>query len=271
MRGVQDFLKESIPAMIDYISIVSTPIDEIPLSMSGDAMDRHDKINIVNTIRQRTRNMTVLDRESVPILPHLLDVPKHLAIITSAVVRSSRELSARIRTGDDIDIAVDKFCAKCFEIEEEALERVSHLAKQLASKRRPSVPNIGLNDDSSEHTHAPFPRSSVEVTSTVVASPRPSRRQQRTSRPSTAPSQSGSIKHSFANQKTSTTEEHRAGNGQNNRPIHLKAPSTDSFPASNRNPPVIPVRLPLSNESTSEIVDDNGKRKKGLLRGIWKI
>jgi len=97
MRGVQDFLKDSLPAMIDYIAVVSTPLGETS-STYGDGMNRHDRLKVVNSLRQRTKTMTVLDRESVPMLPHLLDIPMHLAIITSAVIRSSRDLNAALES-----------------------------------------------------------------------------------------------------------------------------------------------------------------------------
>ncbi|KDR84991.1 hypothetical protein GALMADRAFT_233525 [Galerina marginata CBS 339.88] len=280
MRGVQDFLKDSLPAMIDYIAVVSTPINETPSSL-GDEMDRHDRINVVNALRQRTKNMTVLDRESVPILPHLLDVPKHLAIITSAVIRGSRELSARPRTGDDTDLAVDEFCSKCFEVEEEALLRVSQLATKLASEsRRPSVADLSAD---STALNEEMPRSPIsEVTSTVISTSARPTRQRKSSRPSTAPSSgsnSSSRRQMFfgdASLTSTRTFTHTIPdgqttlNGKNTRSVHLKAPSTDSVPSFGSRDVAIPVRMVQPAEQPVDLMDDPGKRKKGLLRGILR-
>jgi len=169
MRGVQDFLKDSLPAMIDYIVVVSTPLDETHSTYS-DESNRHDRLNVVNGLRQRTKNMMVLDRESVPILLHLPDIPKHLAIITSAIIRNSRDLNTHTRTGDSADLAVDEFCTKCFKVEEEALCWVSQLATKLAiGHRRPSVQEVPLNGGVSEALDD-LPRPTMtEITSTVVS------------------------------------------------------------------------------------------------------
>jgi hypothetical protein len=273
MRGVQDFLKDSLPGMIDYIAVVSTPLDETH-STDSDESNRHDRLNIVNGLRQRTKNMTVLDRESVPILPYLLDIPKHLAIITSAVIRSSRDLNARSRTGDSADLAVDEFCTKCFEVEEEALLRVSQLATKLATgHRRPSVQEVPLDGFVSEALddmpHSPM----TEITSTVVStSARPPRRR-RLSRPSTAPSPTGSTSPNrrqlffgdaaiTSRTFTRTVPDTQIWNMQNNRSLHLKAPSTDSFPSLG-----LPIHSP---PPPTDPPEDPGKRKKGLLRGILR-
>ncbi len=169
MRGVQDFLKDSLPAMIDYIVVVSTPANEMMApTNTADEMNRHDRLQIVNALRQRKKSMTTLDREAILNLPHLVDVPRQLAIITSAVIRSSRELSARPRTGDDTDLAVDEFCSKCFEVEEEAIFRVSQLATKLASEngRRASIQGVIMTSSTvSEPLDRQMPRSPIpEVT-----------------------------------------------------------------------------------------------------------
>ncbi|KAF8973924.1 Rho GTPase activation protein [Flammula alnicola] len=287
MRGVQDFLKDSLPAMIDYIAVVSTPISETPASTTpGDEMNRHDRLNIVNALRQRKKTMTILDRESVPILPHLLDIPKHLAIITSAVIRNSGDLRARPRTGDDTDLAVDEFCSRCFEVEEEALLRVSQLATKLASEggRRQSVHEIIVEGSLvSEPLDAEMPRSPIsEVTSTVIsASARPTRRR-KSLRPSTAPSPTGSTspsrremflggENSPAGPRTFTHTMPDDWDIQNTRSLHHKAPSIDSFPLVAARDITMPVRLQQPTESpVVDVVDDSGKRKKGLLRGILR-
>lgn len=282
MRGVQDFLKDSLPAMIDYLAVVSTPIDVPPSSVLGDAMNRHDRLNVVNALRHRTRKMKVLDKEAVPMLPHLLDVPKHLAIITSAVIRGSRELTTRPRTGDEVDLAVEEFCSTCFEVEEEALLRVSQLATKLASEsRRPFNHDSPSKDEQSSGAIQPFRLS--EVSSTVVSTSAPPNRQRRSSRPSTAPSPTASntsrrqiITGESSSISTWTSSgtvlsEQKSWTAIGPRQLHTKAPSTDSVPAFGikRDSP-IPIRLLPPTEPSADTIDDLGKRKKGLLRGILR-
>ncbi|KIM48201.1 hypothetical protein M413DRAFT_224313 [Hebeloma cylindrosporum] len=275
MRGVQDFLKDSLPAMVDYLVVVSTPLDENHSTYS-DESNRHDRLNVVNGLRQRTNNMTVLDRESVPILPHLLDIPKHLAIITSAVIRSSRDLNARSQTRDSTDLAVEEFCAKCFEVEEEALFRVSQLATKLATEHhRPPVQEVTLDGCASE-VLVDLPRSSMtETMSTVVSTTARPPRRRRLSRPSTAPSPTSSNspnRHQLffgeaaitSRTLTRTVPDTQTWNVQNNRSLHLKAPSTDSFPS-------LGIREhPVSDHILTDPPEDPGKRRKGLLRGILR-
>jgi len=82
MRGVKDFLRDSLPAMVDYLIVVSTPIGD-PYSFNPEeAVNRHNRLNVVNSLRQRANAMSILDREAISVTPHLLDVPRHLAIIT---------------------------------------------------------------------------------------------------------------------------------------------------------------------------------------------
>lgn len=267
--------------MIDYLDVVSTPIDGPPSSILGDAMNRHDRLNVVHALRHRTRKMKVLDKEAVPILPHLLDVPKHLAIITSAAIRGSRERNARPRAGDEIDRAIDEFCSKCFEVEEEALLRVSQLATKLASESRRSS-----NQDGSSK---PEPLSGgtqsfrlSEVTGTVVSANIAPNRQRRSSRPATAPSHTATSptrrqiitgeSSSISTWASSSTvlDEQKSWNSTSTRQLHIKAPSTDSVPAFGKRDSPIPIRLLPSTEPSADPTDDPGKRKKGLLRGILR-
>jgi len=229
--------------------------------------------------------MTVLDRESVPMLPHLLDIPMHLAIITSAVIRSSRDLNARPRIGDDTDSAVDEFCNKCFEVEEEALFRVSQLATKLATEhRRDSVQKVPIDGSISEALDG-LPSSPItQIASTVVSTASKPPRRRRLSRPSTAPSPTGSNgasnRHLFhadasvtSRTFTRTLPDAQTRSVQNNRSLHLKAPSTDSFPSLGvHEPPGSNQLLSPANDPPPELVDDPRKRKKekGLLRGILR-
>lgn len=288
MRGVQDFLKESATAMVDYIAVVSTVDDTTP-SLQGDGLNGHDRLNVVNALRNRTRKMKVLDKEAVPLLPHLLDIPKHLAIITSAVIRGSRELNSQNRQGDDADLAVDEFYSKCAAVEEEALVRVSQLATKLAlENRRPPHQQQSTTHGSGRpdgyDVDSSIPHSHISrVTSTVVSTNnnRPTR-PRRSSRPATAPSPTASTspnRHQtfFGDSLVNTNprlvhQAARESQNQNARPLHMKAPSTDSVPAFGTRDPPISIRFPQPSEPPIENNDDAGKRKpKGLfLRGILK-
>jgi len=272
MRGVQDFLKDSLPAMIDYIAVVSSPVGDTPLSNLAYDANRLDVLDVVNALRQRSQRMTVLDRESIPILPHLLDIPKHLAIVTSAIVRSSKNCSSRSKANDDgRDLAVEEFCSMCFEVEEEALRRVSQLATKLAESRRPSVLEVPANGAVTEET----------LLLPLLTSHRPSPRR-KSFRPSTAPSPSepNSPKHRqmfFGDNSPSlhswtqiTSDDPVPWSQRHARAMHMKAPSTDSMPS------LVARDFPLSTHSSCaseppiDMADDSGKRKKGLLRGIWR-
>lgn len=127
MRPVKAFLVSSVPAMTDYILSVSTPIPEqqkgpyaIPSTSSG-----HDRIDIIHSMRQRSNQLPVLSREAIPILPQLLDVPRHLAIISSAVIRYSKGYP-RPRAGQTFE-PIDEFCIRCFAVEEHALKSVVYM------------------------------------------------------------------------------------------------------------------------------------------------
>jgi hypothetical protein len=246
MRGVQDFLKDSLPAMIDYIAVISSPVDDIPLSKLDYDPNQVDQLDAVNALRQRSQRMTVLDKESIPVLPHLLDVPKHLAIVKSAIIRN---YSSRRKANDDSrDLAVEELCSVCREVEGESLRRVSQLTTKLAGKsRHPSNLEVPANG--------------------AVMKPPLLTGHQASRRPSTAPSLSESNspsgrQMSFGGNSHSphlcTKATHDDGfpcNQRHARAIHMKAPSTDSTPF---------VRSSCVLEPS--IDTDTGKRKKGLLR-----
>ncbi|GLB36154.1 putative gtpase activating protein [Lyophyllum shimeji] len=139
MRGLKDFLADSIPAMIDYILVVSTS-NKDRASHPKSTSNRHDRLNVINDLRKRALDMPVLEREAIPSLPYLLDLPRHLAIITSTVIRNSREFHARAKPHDPAERPLDDFCAKCFKVEEQALLRVSQLATKISSDRHSPSP-----------------------------------------------------------------------------------------------------------------------------------
>ena len=250
MRGVQEFLKDSFHGMIDYISVVSTPSRD-----AKPADDRRRHIRLVrNDLRQRTRTMAALQRESIPALPHLLDIPRHLACISSAVVRNSKEPTVRAPLGDNVGVAIDQFCAKCFEIEDEALSRVN----LIVTKDRSA---------SSEGLHIPIPNASRKGNEEYDTPATPSRSQggkQLTSRPATA---AGYQSH---RQTLRDEDEHAKINDSPLVPkhrqlnVHAKSPSTDSLPKMIRDTRAQPP------PAATEKEDDSSKWKKALFRSILK-
>lgn len=255
MRGVKEFLKDSRPAMIDYILVVSTPSTEGYTSNSASAADRHDRLNIVNALRGRFTTKPVLDRESIPILPHLLDIPRHFAIITSAVIRSSRDYLASQPSHGAEDNVLRDFCLKCFEVEEQALHRVSQLATRISTHRRSSV--------SGSWSQSPETPKSPSSPSLSSSGPRSSKK---TKRPSTAPSPSDTDRSPrqmlFEPSHTSSlVSSPTSPISKSSRLLHLKSPSSDSMPYEIQTTIDTPV---------PKAVEEETKRRKGLFRGIWK-
>jgi hypothetical protein len=250
MRGVQDFLKDSLPAMIDYITVISSPVDDNTSNLAYDA-NQLDQLDVVNTLYQRSQRMTVLEKESIPVLPHLLDIPKHLAIVKSAIIRN---YSSRRKTNNDSrDLAVEEFCSVCREVEGEALRRVSQLASKLAESKHPSNLKVPANGAVMEETPLP-----------LLTDHRPSRR--RKSFPLTAPEPNSPIDRqmSFGGDSPSpcqaTYDDAVPYNQRHTRTRHMKVPSTDSTPFGGSSSCVLEPSMDT----------DPGKRKKGLLKGILR-
>ncbi|KAG9314364.1 GTPase activating protein [Chiua virens] len=123
MRGVKNFLNQNLPAMVDYILVVSTPIHDTYNSHSGHPSFSHQRLQVVNSLHQRGTTIPILEREAIPLLPHVLDIPRHLACISSSLIRSTRLVGSKAE-GDHLS----DLCSRCFEVEEIALQRVSQLA-----------------------------------------------------------------------------------------------------------------------------------------------
>ncbi|KAJ6519819.1 GTPase activating protein [Mycena sanguinolenta] len=252
MRGVKDFLKDSMTAMIDYILVVSTPskmAESDPYSQE-DPSDRHERLAVVHALRQRVSQMAVLNRESIP-MPLVPDVPKQLAIITSAVIRNSRDYHARAKPNDPSDRPLNEFCSRCFEVEESALHRVSQLASRISTDRRRAE-------------HSP----SLSVSGSPVTSTQRKKRKSN-GRPSTAPSPSDPavsrrmFSESISPPQPSSPTHSQTTLGESSVPRtvrrHLRSTSTDSIPYPASSTPLAPLDAP----------DSDDKKRKGLLRGIW--
>ncbi|KAG1833800.1 Rho GTPase activation protein [Suillus variegatus] len=129
MRGIKDFLKQNLPAMVDYILVVSTPISPDPCSPhSGHPAHSHQRLDVVSSLHERSTTMPVLERESIPLLPHVLDIPRHLARITSSVLRSARSADPKDKSSEGDNQHLSGLCAQCFDLEDQSLARVSQLA-----------------------------------------------------------------------------------------------------------------------------------------------
>ncbi|KAK7064231.1 GTPase activating protein [Favolaschia claudopus] len=252
MRGVKDFLKDSMPAMMEYIRVVSTPSkrSESDLFSQEDPSDRHERLAVVNALRQRVSRMAVLNRESIP-MPLVPDLPKQLAIITSAVIRNSRDFHARAKPNDPSDRPVNEFCSRCFEVEETALHRVSQLATRLSSDRRrvEHSPSFSISGSPSTSMHRKKRKSNGRP-STAPSPSDPNGSRRLLSEP-TSPQQS-----SPSYSKTSWAETSRTVRS------HLKSSSTDSIPYP-KSASVTPLATPL------DTPDSDDKKKRGILRGIW--
>ena len=135
MRGVKNFLKQNLPAMVDYILVVSTPIHDTYSPHSGHPAFSHQRLKVVNSLHQRGPTIPVLEREAVPLLPHVLDIPRHLACVSSSLIRSARLVGSKASSVENDHLS--DLCSRCFEVEEIALRRVSQLA---TVESRPAVP-----------------------------------------------------------------------------------------------------------------------------------
>ncbi|KAH9944375.1 Rho GTPase activation protein [Epithele typhae] len=150
MRGVKEFLTNSLQAMIDYIIVVSTPEPTNKGPQTPLSSDKHERLRIMNALRQRGATAPVLHREAIPLLPHLLDIPRHLAVITSVVVRYSRTQNSQppkdALSGPSVtdDRHFAEFSARCLEVEEQALFRVSKLAAKPRRQHSEPVINVPI-------------------------------------------------------------------------------------------------------------------------------
>jgi hypothetical protein len=122
MRPVQTFLKNSLDAMKDYLIAVSTPVRDQrkPSLIPGPASASHERAVAFNALRERRQSLPVLAREAIPLVPGFLDVPRHLAVISSAVVRYSKNYQRPKRTQQGRD-PIDDLCARCYKVETRAL------------------------------------------------------------------------------------------------------------------------------------------------------
>lgn len=126
MRGVKNFLQKNLSAMVDYILVVSTPIHDTCNPRSGHPAFSHQRLEVVNSLHQRGSTIPILEREAIPLLPHVLDIPRHLACVSSSLMRSARLVGSKVNSVENDHLS--DLCSRCFEVEEITLQRVSQLA-----------------------------------------------------------------------------------------------------------------------------------------------
>ncbi|KAI0825122.1 Rho GTPase activation protein [Trametes gibbosa] len=296
MRGVKEFLKDSLQAMIDYIVVVSTP----DTGSKGPSMpltsDKHERLRIMNALHQRSASAPVLHREAIPLLPYLLDIPRHLAVVTSVVVRYSRTQnmqSSRQTGGNNVNNADDRLffdlCSRCLEVEEQALFRVSKLAAKPRRQHSepvifplPRMPTqIPLPPSPSSPLKSPIRGRKLSSTTGPHARSRKSSRASSSRDPDspTRTSPTKAVKPSLPEPRSlfqpplpsplpsplvdnSDERERRARS-----PLvhHPRSTSTDSPLARRRVGD--PLMLPTSGTS-AELADDPGKRRRNIFRSI---
>jgi hypothetical protein len=143
MRGVKSFLEEKIPEMLDYIFVVSTPS---PKEASQQPSEAHVRSRAIRVLQERKQGMSDLQRESIPHEQCFVDVPRHLAIITSEIVRHSRDVSPQ-------DSTISDLFRRCRDVERRALYYVSrHSAPRGGGASAASPPASDLSSAHSNHS-----------------------------------------------------------------------------------------------------------------------
>lgn len=161
MTGIRDFIKDNMPRMMEYLRAVSTPRSSI---YSNHRFEDRDDRSVLNNLAQHKATLPVLERESVPALPHYIDPARELAIVASAVVRHSRDINNKTKARKLGDVALERLCAACFEVEGEALQRVNELATRLAQeRRRASASAAWIKNSASLSTSQPLASSSTSI------------------------------------------------------------------------------------------------------------
>lgn len=163
MKGVKVFMSDSLPAMIDYIKEVSTPLPDNRKGLLSPKQDEDDRLHVMNALQERKPTMPTLHREALLFLPHLLDIPRHLAVLSSAVVRSTRSHPGGSVYDSTSTLGI--FIQSCLEVENQALKCVSqlrprsHIGRPYPAEHahqqaysRVDVPSPSKHDKNSEDT-----------------------------------------------------------------------------------------------------------------------
>lgn len=283
--------------MIDYMDSLSSKGSDsaVPVPSPHSSSERHDRRRMANVLKNRGRAAPTLNREAVPVLPQMIDLPKHLAAVTSIVVRHTRR-QLPTRTGAPADRAFDDFCQKCLAVEEQALFRVSQLASRMRNRPAPSSDLSFLKSPpGSPIVSADGHRRERKISLTSL------RRTKSSRRPSTAPGgdQLRSLPQSTdtspspsmrtAHPQTRSQESHRrlqssasaiVGVGEVFEPRSAQLPSRSGqmhHPRSTSTDSAFLRKCPPTSKATScdvfagDFNEDASRRRKGLLRGFLRM
>ena len=251
MRGAKSFLEERLPEMLDYIMVVSTPGSEE--SSQPPSEECHVRNRAVRALNERKQAMSELQRESIPSLPHFLDIPRHLAILTSAIARNSRDPSV------PQDPVIADLYDRCRDVEQHALYRVSPHAARRDVEGSLAHPLSSSERSLGDYNPAEVPRSR-----------KPSSRTSSRSRPRTAPS-GVTLDPSLYNYADSHDSREflpsREGDSRHACRRQVSRPrsaSTDSIPE----PKLRDATLERKPSLSEMLRPQNAERKKGFFRNM---
>jgi hypothetical protein len=199
--------------------------------------------------------MPDIQRELIPHEHSFIDIPRHLAIITSAIVRHSRDVSPE-------DPAMVNLFKRCRDVERRALHYVNRSRGGGTSAARLPAPDSGFSSVTSNLS---------PITTAQSLSP-PKARASSHSRPRTAPSaaMSDPALHTLAGRRLSQ-EVPLPETELNKSPAGAEASTEDDSWAALRRQASRPRSVSTDSvpdfRSTVEVV--RPERKKGFLRNIW--
>ncbi|KZT44371.1 Rho GTPase activation protein [Sistotremastrum suecicum HHB10207 ss-3] len=135
-RSVKEFLQSHVPVMIDYLVVISTPKETKQNRGANFDTENASRLQIITTVHQKSATFEPLHRESIPLLPHLIDITSHLVTIASIMVRHLRKPEDRgktaiqkLATAENI-ATISRLFLECFELESQALYRVKKTARR---------------------------------------------------------------------------------------------------------------------------------------------
>ncbi|KXN90023.1 Ras GTPase-activating protein gap-2 [Leucoagaricus sp. SymC.cos] len=240
MAPLREFIKQNMSRMMDYLAVVSTTRTTLYSTQRPD--DRENR-HAMNNLMVHIGSLPTLERESVAKPPSLIDPSRELAIITSAIIRYSRDVNNKTRARKLDNAALESLCTACFEVEAEALQRVNELAIRLAQERRRASASAAWSQHSAMISKSPSLGSIPNSKSSL---------------PPTA-------------YMPSTLQSHES------HPRLLSLPEPEPGPAGNTPGGKVDIgRIDIGeggttrwSESTSENPDEGAKRKKSFMRGIF--
>ncbi|PFH54476.1 hypothetical protein AMATHDRAFT_54 [Amanita thiersii Skay4041] len=244
-KEIEEFLRESRKAMIDYLMVVSGDAS-VHSKQHGDSRDR---LVIINALRQRSVLMTPLEREAIPVLPHFSDIPRLLAVIASGVYRQVQYLKRKSEAILDDHQALKELCSRCLEVQQEATLRM----KGSDTSKIPELNTMSIQGPSR------FATVGVNDGTPPLARNVSTRRQ----------TFAGDMNRnaSLMNQ-LSLSSKNSSGQDERQQIIHFKSPSSDSIPSVNTEKDNMLSRLGTV-DLTTDLSDDAGRKKK-TLRGILR-